>query len=111
MNPRETEDQDFDRRADAELRRLEKALSSYDPDEVDLDLSGDILTLTVQGRHSIVINRHRAARQIWMSARRQAWHFNENTQTGQWHTEKTGEELTSVLEAVLVSYLGYPVHL
>lgn len=106
MNPRESEDQQFDARAEAELRRVEDALSGYDPDEVDLDLSGDILTVTVQGQHAIVINRHRAARQIWMSAHRQAWHFNENLQTGRWHADKTGEELTSVLKTILSKQLG-----
>ena len=109
MNPREEADQAFDRVADAQLRRLEKAISSFDPDEVEADIGGDVLTLTCGDETKIIINRHRAARQIWMAALRRAWHFDPQP-GGEWKTA-AGEELVATLEQVLGEKLGRAVHL
>ena len=37
MNPREQEDHAFDQLADRQLKRLERALISYDPDELEAE--------------------------------------------------------------------------
>ncbi len=108
MNPREKQDAEFDKLADAMLRRIERAVSAFDPDEVDVEMSGDVLNLTL-GSQKIVINRHRAARQIWMAAQRKAWHFDPDAAGKVW---KTGDaELVATLEAVLASLLGRSVRL
>jgi len=91
---------DFDKTADLELRRLDKCFSSYDPDEIESELSSDVLTLTVCKKHIIVINRHRAASQIWMAANRTAWHFNLEAETLSWKTQ-AGETLHEVLSKTL----------
>lgn len=102
----------FDKVADEELRRLERALSALDPDEVEADLGGDVLTLVLQGgRSKIIINRHGAARQIWMAAARQAWHFDRDAARGVWVADKGGEELWAALERVLSGQLGKAVRL
>ncbi|MCS6915071.1 MAG: iron donor protein CyaY [Myxococcales bacterium] len=111
MNPHQQQDQAFDDMADAQLRRLERALSELDPDEVEADLAGDVLTLTLRDGTRIVINRHRAARQIWMAALRQAWHFNPEDQGRHWRTAQQREELVSTLERVLSQQLGRPIQL
>jgi CyaY protein len=111
MNPREQEDQAFDRVAEAQLRRLERALLAFDPDELEADLAGDVLTLTLGNGSKIIINRHRAARQIWMAAMRQAWHFNLVPGQGTWQSDKGSEELLSTLENVLTQQLGRKVDL
>lgn len=135
MNPKEQEDSAFDRSADAQLRRIEKALSGFDPDELDAYLGGDVLTITLGNGQKIIINRHRAARQIWMAALRRAWHFDP-APAGTWRTakpaeksgdksgdksaEKSGDksgdknveaELITTLEEVLTQQLGRPIHL
>lgn len=109
MNPREHEDSVFDKLADSALRRIERALSSFDPDEVDGYLGGDVLNLTLGNGTKIVINRHRAARQIWMAAQRNAWHFNHDENTKTWRTGDA--ELFSMLEQVLSSELKRPIKL
>lgn len=108
MNPKETEDSVFDRHADAQLRRIEKALSTFDPDEIDAYLGGDVLTITLGNGQKIVINRHRAARQIWMAALRRAWHFDPDP-AGSWRTKDA--ELVSALEQVLSDQLGRSIQL
>lgn len=108
MNPKEQEDSAFDRGADAQLRRIEKALSGFDPDELDAYLGGDVLTITLGNGQKIIINRHRAARQIWMAALRRAWHFDPAA-AGAWRTASA--ELISTLEEVLTQQLGRPIRL
>lgn len=111
MNPREQSDSDFDHRADAQLKRLERALGSFDPDEVEADIAGDVLSLVLRcGKGpKIIINRHRAARQIWMAAARKAWHFDPDADMRTWRTGDA--ELVSTLEQVLSEQLGRPVTL
>lgn len=119
MNPKEQEDGAFDRSADAQLRRIEKALAGFDPDELDAYLGGDVLTITLGNGQKIIINRHRAARQIWMAALRRAWHFDP-APAGTWRTGKladkpgdksTEAELIGTLEEVLTQQLGRPIRL
>lgn len=120
MNPREQEDSAFDKLASTQLRRIERALNSFDPDELEAETSGDVLNITLfvgQPRSSkIVINRHRAARQIWMAAMRRAWHFDpvgSSAETTQWKTTAHGteEELVQTLQQALTTLLGRPITL
>jgi CyaY protein len=120
MNPREQEDHAFDQLAERQLKRLERALISYDPDELEAEKAGDVLNITLFAETpqscKIVINRHRAARQIWMSAQRRAWHFDPRTGASgdtTWHTTAHGhdEELITTLESTLSSVLKRPIKL
>ena len=46
MNPRERQDAEFDKVAEAMIRRIERAVSTFDPDEIEVEMSGDVLNLT-----------------------------------------------------------------
>ncbi len=109
MNPREQEDAEFDKLADGKLRQIDRALAGFDPDEVECYLGGDILNLTLSSGSKVVINRHRAARQIWMAAQRRAWHFDYDAATSSWRTKD--DELVCALERVLSESLKRPIKL
>ncbi|HNF97424.1 MAG TPA: iron donor protein CyaY [Pseudomonadota bacterium] len=109
MNPREKQDAEFDKLADAMIRRIERAVSTFDPDEVDVEMSGDVLNLTLGNGQKIVINRHRAARQIWMAAQRKAGHFDPDADGKLWKTADA--ELVSTLETVLSALLARSIRL
>ena len=102
---------EFDQIADAELHALDRALSDIDPDELEVELSSGVLTLTLADGQKVIINSHRAARQIWMAAFRNAWHFSPRTEgpTTTWRTEK--EELRTTLNQLLTTRLGHPIPL
>src|SRR5207237_8119895 len=92
----------FDRIADQELHELELILGELDPDEVEVELSSGVLTLTLAGDQKIVVNSHRAAGQIWMAGFRTAWHFSPREEPGgryTWRIDKPSgaEELRSSL--------------
>ena len=91
----------FDLIADSELRHLEKSLGELDPDDVEVELSQGVLTLTLADDSKIVVNSHHAAGEIWMAAYRQAWHFAPHEEGGrvEWRTAK--DELRSTLSRIL----------
>ena len=100
-------DSEFDKLADVQLKKLYKALMDYDPDEVEAEFSLGVLSLTVHNRHKVIINSHRAARQIWMAAQRKAWHFDPSPGAPTFTTANA--ELVATVEQVLGELLQRPV--
>jgi CyaY protein len=96
---------DFDRVARDELHALEDAFADVDPDDVEVSTSDGVLRLDLRDGTRIVINSHRAARQIWMAAVASAWHFDP-LGDGTWRTPKTGEELRPTLSKLLAERIG-----
>lgn len=95
-----------------ELRRLIDALDALGDDNLECELSADILSLTFpEDDAEYVINSHRAARQIWMAAERNAWHFDWVADKRQWIARKSDDELWSTIEGVLSRKLGRQVEL
>jgi CyaY protein len=101
----------FDLIADSELRFLEGKLGELDPDELEVELSQGVLTLTLADDSKIVVNSHHAAGEIWMAAYRQAWHFSPKEQAGkvEWRTSK--DELHATLSRILSEKIGHAVAL
>ncbi len=99
-------DSEFDKLADAQLKKLYKALMDFDPDEVEAELSMGVLSLSVLNKHKVVINSHRAARQIWMAAQRKAWHFDPTP--GATTFSAAGGEFVATVEQVLGELLQRP---
>jgi CyaY protein len=99
------DDQAFDHAARDELRALEDAFADVDPDEVEVSTSDGVLRLDLRDGTRIVINSHRAARQIWMAAVASAWHFDPGDD-GRWHAAKSGDELRATLARVVRERIG-----
>lgn len=104
-------EQDYEARALPELRALVDALDALELPELECELASDILTLELPNGDRYVVNSHRAARQIWMAAERNAWHFDWVDEQRAWVAKKTGDELWGTLSRVLTSKLGRPVQL
>lgn len=100
----------FDKAAREELRAIEDAFADVDPDEVDVSVSDGVLRLDLRDGTKIVINSHRAARQIWMAAVASAWHFDP-TQSGAWRAPRSGEELRPTLLKLLRERIGLELRL
>ena len=96
---------EFDELAATTLRALLDAIDQLG-DGVEAELSADILSLEFEDDAQYVINSHRAARQIWMAAEREAWHFGFEASSSQWIASKTDSELWKTLETVLSTTLG-----
>lgn len=103
------EEADFERVARDELRHLEDALADVDPDDVEVSTSDGVLRLDLRDGTRIVINSHRAARQIWMAAISSAWHFDP-TPTG-WRASKTDDELRATIVRLVHERIGLALSL
>ena len=103
-------ERDYVAKAEAELTRLIAALDELG-DDVVAELMGDILDLEFEDGSKFIINSHRAARQIWMAAGRNAWHFDYDPGTSRWLASKGGEELWQTLCDLLSTKLGRKVQL
>ena len=102
------EEREFEKAADEELHLLLSELEALGLDfEVDLQMG--ILTLEFPDGTNYVINSHRAARQIWMAAERNAWHFDHEGK--RWVAKKTGDDLRGALAAALSKKTGKSVTL
>jgi CyaY protein len=100
----------FDKAARDELHAIEDAFADVDPDEVDVSVSDGVLRLDLRDGTKIVINSHRAARQIWMAAVASAWHFDP-MDGGGWRASKSGEELRPTLLKLLRERIGLELRL
>lgn len=101
-------EQDFEKRADAELQRLSRTLD--DIDDLEADLQMGVLTISFPDGARYIVNSHRAAKQIWGAAERNAWHFDPQ-EDGRWVAPKNGDELWSTVQRLLTTKLGRPVKL
>jgi CyaY protein len=99
------DDTTFDALARTELHAIEERLGDVDPDDVEISTSDGILRLDLRDGTKIVINSHRAARQIWMAAIASAWHFDP-TPDGGWRAAKTGDELRPTIQRVVKERIG-----
>ena len=97
-------EQDFARLADAELAALEAALEAIEGD-YDIELKpGGILELECADGSKIIINRHTAAREIWVAARSGGFHFSSSD--GQWRSTRDGGELWQTVSRCLTEQTG-----
>ena len=103
MNP--IDERQFDLLAENMLLHLEASLTELD-DSIDVEFSMGVLSIEFESGRKFVINSHRAARQIWMSAHATAWHFDFTGDA--WIASKSKEELLSVVNQQMSQELGRP---
>jgi CyaY protein len=100
---------DFDSLADAALEKIERALDASGV-EADIEPKGDgVLELAFEDGSRIVINRHRAAREIWVAARSGGFHYRWDGAA--WRDSRDGSELFVALSRLVSAQGGKPVRL
>ena len=92
------------------FKRIEDALSDLEPDECDVESTGDVLTLGCKrGVVRIILNTQRPTRQIWLAARTEAWHFSL-ADDGRWLDDKgRGDELFATIARLVAEHAGVTV--
>ncbi|HTG97008.1 MAG TPA: iron donor protein CyaY [Burkholderiales bacterium] len=100
---------DFDAQATATLDALEQALENCG-EELDFELkAGGILEIEFEDRSKIIVNRHAAAREIWVAARSGGFHYRWDGRA--WRNTRDGSELFAALSALVSGQLGRGVRL
>ena len=100
---------EFNALAEATLARIEQALDAC-PVEIDYEVRpGGVLELEFDDGSKIVINRHSAAREIWVAAKSGGFHFRP--ERGRWVGTRDGPELFAVLGRLAGEEAGEKVDL
>jgi CyaY protein len=103
------DERDFETRAAQALAAIEQALEAAELD-ADFELKdGGILEIEFEDGAKIIINRHGAAREIWVAARSGGFHFRWDG--GAWRDTRDGSELFAALSNLVSRQLGRGVRL
>ena len=98
---------EFEALADAAIAALERALEASTLD-VDLETKGSgVLEVEFADGGKIVINRHTAAREVWVAARSGGFHFRYDG--SRWRDSRDGSELFAALSRLCSAQSGTPV--
>lgn len=102
-------DPDFDLLAEATLGQIERSLEASGAD-ADIELKeGGVLELEFPDGSKMIINRHGAAREIWVAARSGGFHFRWDGR--QWRDSRDGTELFAALSKLVSAQSGRAVTL
>jgi CyaY protein len=102
-------DTEFDRLASAALQGIERALEASGLD-ADFELKeGGVLEVEFADGSKLIVNRHGAAREIWVAARSGGFHFRWDGAA--WRDTRDGSELFAALSRVASLQAGQPVKL
>jgi len=101
------DESEFERLASATLNRIEAALDGCAAD-VDFELAaGGVLEIEFADGSKIIVNRHGAAKEIWVAAKSGGFHFRYAD--GLWADTRSGEELFAALSRLASGQAGEPV--
>ena len=90
---------EFEALAEAALKRIEAALEQ-DTTDADFELKeGGILEVELADGAKLIVNKHRAAREIWVAARSGGFHFRWDG--AGWRDTRSGEELFAAFARLL----------
>jgi CyaY protein len=100
---------EFAERADAALSRIEAALEESGVD-ADIELKeGGVLEIEFADGSRMIINRHGAARELWVAAPSGGFHFRWDGAA--WRDTRDGSELFAALSKLVSAQSGQLVRL
>lgn len=103
------DEREFDILADAAMAKLEQALESCGA-EIDFEAKpGGVLEIDCAEGGRIIVNKHRAAREIWLAARSGGFHFKP--ENGRWLGTRDGGDLLTTLAHCLSEQSGRQISL
>ncbi|TMH26583.1 MAG: iron donor protein CyaY [Betaproteobacteria bacterium] len=103
------DEREFAKRADEALERIEAALEATGV-EADVELKeGGVLEIEFEDGSRMVINRHGAARELWVAARAGGFHFRWDGTA--WRDTREGAELFAALSKLVSAQSGRSVRL
>lgn|SRR5512134_413972 len=100
-------DAEFETLTDAALAAVERALERTD---LDLDVQSKgagVLEIEFADGSKVIVNRHAAAREIWVAARSGGFHFRRVDDA--WRNTRDGTELFAALSKIVSAQGGTPV--
>lgn len=102
-------DSEFHALAETQLRQIETALEACEgPFDFDTVADG-ALAISFPDQSQILVNRHDAAREMWVAAKAGGFHYRWNGH--HWLDTRSGREIMDALSAFISQQSGEPVSL
>jgi CyaY protein len=98
------DEREFEALAGKTLERIERALDESGVDAQPELKEGGVLELEFDDGSRIVVNRHSAAREIWVAARSGGFHFRWDGSA--WRDTRSGTELFAALSKLVSAQSG-----
>ena len=99
-------DSDYLSRAEAVLAAVERAVDEAEAD-IELERSGNVLTLEFENRSKIIVNLQPPMSEIWIAAKAGGFHYRFID--GEWRDTRSGTEFFSALSTYATEQAGEPV--
>jgi CyaY protein len=95
------------------FKRLLAALDAVDPDLLEADSTGDMVTITAPANgQKVVVNTQRAVKQLWVAGQGQGIHFDFDDASATWKDDKgKGKELFAWVSQCVQAISGQPLEL
>ncbi len=101
------EESRYNQLVSAAFKKILAAADLVDPDVLEADSTGDMVTLTSASGEKCVVNTQRAVRQIWVAGKSQGIHFSFDEASGTWRDDKgKGLELYGFVASVVKEISG-----
>jgi len=97
-------DSEFEALATAALEQVERALEGSGVDADVQNKSGGVLEIEFDNGTKMVINRHSAARELWVAAKNGGYHFRWDGAL--WRDTRDGGELFAALSKLVSAQSG-----
>jgi CyaY protein len=102
-------DTEFEALAGTTLAEVERGIEATGLD-IDIQAKGaGVLELEFQDGSKMIVNRHAAAREIWVAAKSGGFHFRHDGTA--WRDSRDGAELFAALSRLVSAQAGAPVML
>lgn len=94
------------------FKRLVAAVDAADPDLLEADSTGDMVTITaVRSGQKIVVNTQRAVSQVWVAGQGLGVHFSLGSDGRFWDDKAQGKELALWVASCVEAAAGVPLPL
>jgi CyaY protein len=100
-------DNEFNELADATLTQIETALERSGADLDFAMVSDSVLEIEFADRSKIIVNRHDAAKEIWVAAKSGGFHYRWDG--SRWQDTRSEEELMAALSRLISEQAREPV--
>jgi len=101
------EEHEFETRAAQAWKVVLDLFDDIDPEDADIEQSGDVIRIDYSNGERVVLNTQRPARQLWLAGGTRAWHFSFDAAQGVWLDDKgNNDELFATLSMLTQRAIG-----
>jgi CyaY protein len=100
------DDRSYERLASETFKRVLDLFQDVDPEDADVEPSGDVIRIDLRGGGRIVLNTQRPVHQLWLAGGQSAWHFSYDAERGCWLDDKGRGELFAILRTLTKNAIG-----